>query len=351
MRERGIIQRLNNRRVEAATTIALLTGAGVVAGCSSNAKDEQALTRDDVTKIVSEEITKGMAEARAEFEKTLTSVLSSRTTDTTVFITGTTSTTIGEAAEPSSIDPNPTPTTTLRKESKGSFEMGPVGAIIPVPSVISGDMVREVRDGGANKLFSEGEWFHPVYDIGAEDEAHEYRGIGPWYPVAFANLDENAAKLTTHGNVGELVVQGNEGGRVMVAFMQLDAHQTEGAWGINSETGRFEHNPNWRMQYNLHSLKPLQEIFVVDPDTGESYTWEDGTPVIYRANEQGIAAFAIPETQGEDVRVGFVFEMPAKTDGVQVPEVKIERGPNDRPGLTGENPLPGTVKKPMVPEK
>jgi len=272
--------------------------------------------------------------------KTNTGETITQNTETTVFVP--TSTTTSEVS---------TTTTTTVVERNLAVEMGPVGAIIPVPSVISGDMVREVRDRGANKLFSEGEWFHPVYDIGAEDEAHEYRGIGPWYPVAFANLDENAAKLTTHGNVGELVVQGNEGGRVMVAFMQLDAHQTEGAWGTDPETGRFMQNDAWEMQYNFHSLAPYQELFVVDPDTGEGYTWEDGTPVIYRANEQGIAAFAIPKTQGEDVRVGFVFEMPAKTDGVQVPEVKIERGPNDRPGLTGENPLPGTVKKPMVPEK
>jgi hypothetical protein len=353
MRERGVIQRLNNtikeNRTKVAITGALLGLGTAAAGCSSAEKNDYPSTAD-IKKAVEEAVEEGLTKARGQFELMLNSMQNAETTTTTVFVPDTTSTTIG-AAEPNPTTEPISTTTTLRKENKGSFEMGPVGAIIPVPSVISGDMVREVRDGGANKLFSEGEWFHPVYDIGAEDEAHEYRGIGPWYPVAFANLDENAAKLTTHGNVGELVVQGNEGGRVMVAFMQLDAHQTEGAWGTDPETGRFMQNDAWEMQYNFHSLAPYQELFVVDPDTGEGYTWEDGTPVIYRANEQGIAAFAIPKTQGEDVRVGFVFKMPAKIDGVQVPEVKIERGPNDRPGLTGENPLPGTVKKPMVPEK
>jgi hypothetical protein len=222
---------------------------------------------------------------------------------------------------------------------------------IPVPAYISGNMVRELREGGVNPMYKEGEWFHPVYDSTQEDEAHDYRGIGPWYPVAFENLDTNAAVLTSHGNVGELIVSGRNGGMVMVAFMQLDAHQTDGAWGTDQATGKFLQNPEWAMQYNFHSLAPLQEILVVDPDTGEQLLWPDGSPVIYRANEDGIAAFAIPKTDGQDVRVGFVFNMHPAIDGVQYPEVKIERGPNDRPGLTGENPLPDSVLKPMVTER
>ncbi|MCL4415438.1 MAG: hypothetical protein M1268_00925 [Patescibacteria group bacterium] len=222
---------------------------------------------------------------------------------------------------------------------------------IPVPSVISGDMVRELRQGGQNQMYKEREWFHPVYDITQEDKAHDYRGIGPWYPVAFENVDKNAAVLTSHGNVGELIVSGRDGGKVMVAVMQLDKHQHEGAWGTDPDTGRFVQSDKWDMQYNFHGLEPLQEIFVIDPDTGKILTWPDGSPVIYRANEQGIAAFAIPGTKGNDVRVGFVFKMPAQVKGEQAPEVKIERGPNDNPGKTGENPLPDSVAKPMVPEK
>lgn len=238
-------------------------------------------------------------------------------------------------------------------DTLSGLEAGQLARPIPVPGVISGSMVRELKllNGETIPMYSEGEWFHPVYDPTQEGQAQNYRGIGPWYPVAYENVDSNAAILTTHGNVGELVVSGRDGGRVMVAFMQLDKHQKEGAWGTDPKTGRFMQNPAWEMQYNFHSLAPLEEIWVVDPDTGKNLTWSDGSPVIYRANEEGIAAFAIPETKGNDVRVGFVFTMPAQGKGVQPPEVKIERGPNDNPGKTGENPLPDSVLKPMVPEK
>jgi hypothetical protein len=222
---------------------------------------------------------------------------------------------------------------------------------VSVPEVISGSMVREVRAGGQSPMFTEGQWFLPVYDLTQEGKAQNYRGIGPWYPVAFENVDPNAAVLTTHGNVGELVVSGRAGGNVMVAFMQLDAHQHDGAWGTDPATGRFMQNPKWEMQYNFHSLQPLEEIQVVNPDTGNNLLWPDGSPVIYRANEQGIAAFEIPATSGNDVRVGFVFKMPAQGIGQQPPEVKIERGPNDNPKQKGENPLPKTVLKPIVTEK
>lgn len=222
---------------------------------------------------------------------------------------------------------------------------------VPVPDVISGGMVRELRRGGQNPMYSEGEWFHPVYDLTQESAREDYRGIGPWYPVAYENLDANAAVLTTHGNVGEVVVSGREGGMVMVAFMQLDAHQDDGSWGTNPRTGRFEQNGRWEMQYNMHSLQPLQEIWVVDPDTGKNSLWPDGSPVIYRANDKGIAAFEIPATHGNDVRVGFVFEMPGQGNRNQAPEVKIERGPNDNPSRKGENPLPDSVIKPMVAER
>lgn len=257
----------------------------------------------------------------------------------------TTQTSAVEATE----TPRPTPTA----EGEGRA----LARAVPVPSVISGSMVRELREGGANPMYQEGEWFHPVYDITQEGKEANYRGIGPWYPVAFENIDPDAAALTTHGNVGELVVSGKNGGKVMVAFMQLDKHQKEGAWGTNPVTRRFERNDAWIMQYNLHGLDPLAEIFLIDPDTGANLLWPGGSPVIYRANEQGIAAFAIPETHGNDVRAGFVFKMPAQVKGVQAPEVKIERGPNDRPGLTGENPLPDSVLipdsvlKPMITEK
>lgn len=238
----------------------------------------------------------------------------------------------------------------LSTEAPISGEGAHIANAVPVPEVISGSMVRELRLGGTGQMYSEGQWFHPVYDLTQEGKDKDYRGIGPWYPVAFENVDEGAAVLTTHGNVGELVVSGRKGGKVMVAVMQLDAHQHDGAWGTDPATGRFEQNPKWEMQYNFHSLQPLEEIWVVDPDTGNNLLWTDGSPVLYRANEQGIAAFEIPATKGNDVRVGFVFNMPAQGEGEQAPEVKIERGPNDNPKNKGENPLPTTVLKPVVPE-
>jgi len=308
-----------------------------VAGTGSYALYETGRHANDAKKIESSQAprttteTTGQAAGAADPKPQGVDVSTTLTTPTTVFEQTTTSTTAVE-------------------QSNG-LEMGGVGVKIPVPSVISGDMVREVRDGGKNKLFTEGQWFHPVYDIGAETAANDYRGIGPWYPVAFANIDANAAQLTTHGNVGELVISTKNGGKVMIAVMQLDKHQTDGAWGTDPNTGKFMQNRQWAMQYNFHSLQPNQEIFVVDPDTGNQLTWPDGSPVIYRANEQGIAAFAIPKTHGNDVRVGFVFTVPAQDSGVQASEIKFERGPNDRPGKTGENPLPETILKPMVSEK
>ncbi len=333
MKERqGVIQgirtSISENRAKASVLFAL-SGLGLAAtGCTD---------RDDIQQAVAQGVVEGLRKAG-----TITTIPATPETTTTIF-RPTTSTTEAKI-------PEITTTTNVAEQSDG-LEMGEVGVKIPVPSVISGDMVREVRDGGKYKFFTEGQWFHPVYDIGAEDAAHEYRGIGPWYPVAFANIDANAAQLTTHGNVGELVISTRDGGKVMIAVMQLDKHQHEGAWGTDPKTGKFMQSDEWAMQYNFHSLQPNQEIFVVDPDTGDQLTWPDGSPVIYRANEQGIAAFAIPQTKGNDVRVGFVIDIPGQDSGVQSSEIKFERGPNDRPGKTGENPLPDTVLKPMVSEK
>jgi len=58
-------------------------------------------------------------------------------------------------------------------------------------------------------------------------------GIGPHYPIAFENIDPNAANISTHGNVGEIIVVSDKGGMVMVAFMQESAHQKDGAWATD----------------------------------------------------------------------------------------------------------------------
>lgn len=222
--------------------------------------------------------------------------------------------------------------------------LGPViASSVRVPGNVSEIKVMETTNGN-------GEWFHPIYDKFAADAAHDFRGIGPWYPVAYRNIDANAATLITHGNVGELVVRAVNGGRVEVAFDQLAAHQTDGAFG-HDNAGNVVKNDSWNMQYNLHGLAAGQEVFVFDPDTGRQMLWDDGvTPVVYKANEFGTAAFDVPKTAANcDVRWGLVFSM-VNRPGFQAQEVKIERGPNDRPELKGENPLPKGVVKAAIPE-
>ncbi|MCL4353625.1 hypothetical protein M1615_04140 [Patescibacteria group bacterium] len=274
-----------------------------------------------------------------------------KTTETTSTQTASTAETTSTSVE-SSVTATSTTTTEARSGAE-RLEKNQLAKPIPVPLVISGDMVRSLTRDGRFPRYQEGRWMLPAYDETEADAAHNWRGVGPRYPFAFENIDPDAAALTTHGNVGELIVTSRRGGRVMVAVMQLDKHQKEGAWGKDPKTGRFEQNSAWEMQYNFHGLKPGEEIWVVDPDTGKILTWPDGSPVIYRANEQGIAAFEIPATHGNhDVRVGFVFNMPAQGNGMQPTEVKIERGPNDHPELKGENPLPrNEVIKPRVAEK
>ena len=330
------------RKITAVAGAAALIGGSAFAasGCDESRSTENNPKTDNTVVLTQEEYNKLVAATKPTTlttvgEITTTSSIETPATSpvelTTTTVSGTTETTVAVA----------------QVEGEGQV----IAKAIAVPSVISGSMVRELRDGGVNPMYKEGEWFHPVYDLTQEGKAANYRGIGPWYPVAFENVDPNAAVLTSHGNVGEVIVSGRDGGKIMVAFMQLDKHQHEGAWGTDPKTGKFMQSDKWEMQYNFHSLAPLQELWVVDPDTGANLLWPDGSPVIYRANEQGIAAFAIPATKGNDVRVGFVFEMPAQGNKIQAPEVKIERGPNDRPGLTGENPLPDSVLKPMVSEK
>lgn len=235
----------------------------------------------------------------------------------------------------------PTETTTVVETAKVYF------AGIPVPSNLS-----EIGTAKMNNSFPEEKWVNPVYNSLTADADHNWEGIGPHYPIAFKNIDPNAARVSTHGNVGEVVLVSDKGGMVMISFMQEYTNQKDGAWGKDQNGDPIK--GNWEMQYNFHALAPNQEISVVDPDTGKQLLWPDGSPVIYRANDQGIASFEVPATYGEcgngnDVRFGLMFSMPASITGTQATEVKIERGPNDHPELTGENPLPIGVIKPMVP--
>lgn len=221
-------------------------------------------------------------------------------------------------------------------------EMGSDGVKIPVLSNIK--QLQAFEPGNA----PQGRWFNPIYDPFEADAAHEWRGIGPWYPVAVKNVDADAAKFLTHGTVGEMIVQANRGGRVEVAFWQIDAYQSDGAWGHDA-SGRIVHNPDWAMQYTFKNAPQGTEFHIVNADTGEALTWPDGTPVIYLPSKYGDFSFEVPKTNGKDVRVGIAFNMPAAISGEQPLEIKIERGPNDHPNLTGENPLPEGVINPMVP--
>lgn len=189
----------------------------------------------------------------------------------------------------------------------------------------------------------QGVWFNPIYDKFEADQAHDWRGIGPHYPVVFDNLGDNAASLTAHNSVGELVIQAVNGGKVMIGFMQENAHQKDGAYDDKGVKG------NWEMQYTFKSVPQGTTFEVVDPDTGKQMLWPDGSPVVYLPSKNGDASFEIPATNGNDVRVGFVITIPAPDPGTQVPEMKIERGPNNKPQLKGENPLPKAIIKPLVP--
>lgn len=189
----------------------------------------------------------------------------------------------------------------------------------------------------------QGVWFNPIYDKFEADQAHDWRGIGPHYPVVFDNLGDSAATLTAHNSVGELVIQAVNGGKVMIGFMQENAHQKDGAYDDKGVKG------NWEMQYTFKSVPQGTTFEVIDPDTGKQMLWPDGTPVVYGPSINGDASFEIPATNGNDVRVGFIINIPAPLPGTQVPEMKIERGPNNHPELKGENPLPKAVVKPLVP--
>jgi len=226
--------------------------------------------------------------------------------------------------------------------TNNNIEMGTEGVKIPVLSNIK--QLQAFEPGSA----PQGRWFNPIYDPFEADAAHEWRGIGPWYPVAVNNIDADAAKFLTHGTVGEMIVQANKGGRVEVAFWQIDAYQSDGAWGHDA-SGRIVHNPDWAMQYTFKNVPQGTLFHIIDTDTGNALAWPDGTPVAYLPSKYGDFSFEVPKTDGNDVRVGIVFDMPAAIQGEQPLEIKIERGPNDHPELKGENPLPKGVIKPMVP--
>ncbi len=219
-----------------------------------------------------------------------------------------------------------------------------IGAAIPVPSNLSEVHVSSLTS------YQEGQWFYPVYDQFTANAANNWRGIGPHYPVAFNNLDANAATLESHGLPGELIVRGNQGGMVALSLGVEYQHRSDGAWGHDASRNLVQ-NPGWEMQFTLKGMLPGQQVWMVDADTGRQLEWPDGSPVIYTPSELGDLSIEMPcSAQGEgkvDTRVQLVFKM--QTINGQPQEIKVERGPNDHPQLKGENPLPEGVVKPVIP--
>ena len=227
-------------------------------------------------------------------------------------------------------------------------EQLPQGAqllVIPEPQKVSGDLVRSFIDGGKFAKYQEGQWFLPAYDEFEANAKFDWRGIGPWCPVAFKELQSGAAHLTTHGAVGETVIVADNGGLVEFGVMQLGKHQND---GLMNGTGQVDNN--WKMQYTFKGLEAGQQIIPVDPDTGKQLTWDGtDTPIVYTASKFGDFSVELPKTDAQhDVKVAFVFNLGASAQGEQAHEIKIERGPNDHPELKGENVLPSSVIKPAV---
>jgi hypothetical protein len=288
----------------------LLGGAAIIEGCGNETNAKAGISTTTTTK---EKATPTTSFAAANGSPETTATTQGTPTTTTVF-----------EQTPSSV--------TSTTEVQVSRE-----TMIPLPSEISGELARNLKDGGDFTKYSEGQWFLPVYDEFEANAEHDWRGIGPWYPVFFRS-EPGAAHLSTHGNLGELIVVADQGGMVEVGVWQLGPHQTEGT--VN---GNGDFDPNWALQYTFKGMEPLQKVIPFDPDTGKQLTWEDGTPIVYAASELGDFSVEIPRTdEDQDVRVAFRFFMVPSRGGevVQPHEIKIERGPNDQPRKTGENLLP-----------
>lgn len=234
------------------------------------------------------------------------------------------------------------PTEGVRPETPilGEF----IGVAVPLPANVLDIQVKELTN-----IRSTNGYIHPVYDKSQATKEANWRGIGPWNPVAFENLDANAAHLTTHANVGMLVVRSENGGRVALTLSQLQNHQHEGKWGRDA-SGQFVRNDTWRLQFTFHGLRSGQEVRVADPDTGRELHWPDGRgPIRLRANEFGTLSVEFPISCG-DARAQFVFDMFGPPQGFQPEEVKVQRGPNDRPDLQGEILLPNSIVRTAIPE-
>jgi hypothetical protein len=228
---------------------------------------------------------------------------------------------------PATSTPEATSTPVALQESLASGENEP--SPIPVPEKLS-----DVKIVNLGPNFPESKWSIPIYDPDTANAENNWVGIGPHYPVAFENIDPNASTLESNGNVGELVITANQGGNVLFAVMQPAEIQDQGKWATDS-FGNSVNNPDWFMQYEFHGLEPGQVLKVIDPDTGEQLTWDDGSPVEYTANpDNKVASVWLPF--GE-IRVAF------QTAIKQFQSLTVKRGPDDQHHLGETNPLPPEV--------
>ena len=203
---------------------------------------------------------------------------------------------------------------------------------IKLPAVISGDMVRAfvpgvTIDGNPIPQYTDGQFFLPVYNAAHAGKKDNYVGIGPWAPIAIQNIS-GAAHLKTEGDPGLFDLVADKPGEVAIYFMQLAKHQHETAVNGNGES-----NPDWKNQYTIH-LTPYQSVKVVDRN-GNEIVWDDGkSPMNLNAGPKGDFSIEVP---AGDVVFGLVIDVnPNQVDG-QATANKVQRGPNDNPGLTGEN--------------
>jgi hypothetical protein len=212
---------------------------------------------------------------------------------------------------------------------------------IELPSVISGDMVRSfvldpndpavVIDGKPIQQYQDSQFFLPVYNAAHAGSKDNYVGIGPWAPIAIQNVS-GAAHLKTEGDVGLFDLVADQKGSIALYFMQLGKYQHETA--VNGNGGS---NPDWRNQYTIH-LTPYQNVWPIDRN-GNQILWEDGvTPMTLDAGPKGDFAIEVFQTAiDQDAIFGVLLNVDPSVSGIQATAIKVQRGPDDNPGKTGEN--------------
>ena len=223
-------------------------------------------------------------------------------------------------------------------ETPGTFKEGAkLAKGIELPSVISSQMVRAfvpgvTIDGNPIAQYQDSQLFLPVYNAAHAGSADNYIWARlPRAPIAIQNVT-GAAHLKTEGDTGLFDVVADEPGSIALYFTQLGAHQHETAVNGNGQS-----NPDWPNQYTLH-LKPYQKVWVIDRN-GNQILWDDGvTPMALDAGPNGDFSIQVPQTAtNQDAVFGLLLDVDPSQQGVQATAIKVQRGPDDNPGKTGEN--------------